>query len=220
MNTYAIASAAKIHVLALGIDLDPFLQMPRKTGNFRRAHGLPVEAALIGIVGRLVPVKNHALFLEAAARIHARMPSAHFLIIGDGELRADLEAQVDALGLRVCVTFTGWLRDLAPVYSDLDCNVISSLNEGTPVSVIEALAGGCPVVATRVGGLGDLLEGGKLGALVPSGDAAALADAILAAIEQPAPEDAAQRTAISACYSIDRSVKELAALYRALLAGA
>lgn len=217
VNTYRIAPAEKFRVLSLGLDLDRFLEQPRKAGAFRREHGIAADAPLIGIVGRLVPVKNHALFLDAAARVCAHRSDAQFAIIGDGELRAALEAQVNALGLADVVRFTGWVRDLAPAYSDLDCNVISSLNEGTPVSVIEALAAGCPVVATRVGGLDDLLEGGALGMLVPSGDAAALADAIVRSLAAP-PGDARQRQAIRDRYHIDRLAGELAALYRELLA--
>src|SRR5690606_5468949 len=149
---------------------------------FRSAHDLPADAPLIGIVGRLVPVKNHALFLRAAVKIKQRLPDARFAIIGDGELRAELEAEASALGLGDCVVFTGWSRDVAPVYSDLDVLVISSLNEGTPVSVIEALAAGCPVVATAVGGLPDLLDGGDLGTLVPPEDADELASAVVKTI--------------------------------------
>lgn len=220
VETYRITRRGKITVLPLGLDLTPFTAMPRHAGTFRAAYGIPASAPLIGIVGRLVPVKNHALFLEAAVRIRAAMPDARFAIIGDGELRAALEAQVAALGLRDAVIFTGWLRDLAPVYSDLDTLVISSVNEGTPVSIIEALAGGCPVVATAVGGLRDLLEGGALGALVPSGDAARLADAIQTMIAHP-PDHGADgtnaRERMRQRYGIDRLVSDLDELYRALL---
>ncbi len=162
-DEYHIARKSKITVLPLGLDLQPFADTARKNGAFRREYAIPANAPLIGIVGRLVTVKNHALFLDAAARIRAQRPDARFVIVGDGDLRAELEAQVDALGLRDAVVFTGWVRDVAPVYADLDVNVISSVNEGTPVSVIESLAAGCPVVATAVGGLPDLLDRGRTG---------------------------------------------------------
>jgi glycosyltransferase involved in cell wall biosynthesis len=215
-DVYHITTRDHITVLPLGLDLAPFAAVTRKNGAFRRAHNLPADAPLVGIVGRLVPVKNHGLFLDAAAKVHAQLPDAHFVIIGDGETRAELEAQVDALGLRQSVTFTGWLRDLAPAYADLDANVISSLNEGTPVSVIESLSAGCPVVATAVGGLPDLLDGGVLGALVPSGDADALANAILSTL-RTTPDAAAQALMLER-YAIERLVSDLDALYRELLA--
>lgn len=220
-DTYRITRKGKITVLPLGLDLDSFAALPRHSGSFRAASGLPTAAPLIGIVGRLVPVKNHALFVQAAALVYARRPDAHFLVVGDGELRPQIEAAVDAAGLRSAFTFTGWLRDLAPVYSDLDALVISSINEGTPVSVIEALAGGCPVVTTAVGGLRDLLEGGALGMLVESGDAPALADALLHTLDQPldhGPDGTNARALMRQRYGIDRLVSDLDELYRALLA--
>ncbi|MCC6801520.1 MAG: glycosyltransferase family 4 protein [Anaerolineae bacterium] len=214
---YRIAPASHITVLPLGLDLAPFAAAPRKNGAFRRQYGLPADAPLIGIVGRLVPVKNHRLFMEAAANVRALRPDARFVIVGDGELRDEIEAQVAALGLTDAVTFTGWMQDVAPVYTDLDVNVISSLNEGTPVSVIEALAAGCPVVATAVGGLPDLLDGGALGALVPSGDADALAAALLTALDHQ-PDGTQARRLVLDRYGIDRLVHDLDSLYRELLA--
>lgn len=214
---YHIARKKQITVLPLGLDLDGFAGTIRHAGTFRAACNLPENALLVGIVGRIVEIKNHALFLDAAVRVRARLPNVHFVIVGDGELRPETEARVDALGLRGSVTFTGWLRDLTAIYSDLDVVVISSLNEGTPVSVIESLAAGCPVVATAVGGLPDLLDQGSLGKLVKAGDADALADGILQTLNDPPDVAAAQRLMIDR-YGIDRLVKDLDELYRGLLA--
>lgn len=215
-ETYRIAPAAKIHVLPLGLDLDRFLAAERGTGGFRAAWAVPSDAPLVGIVGRLVPVKNHRLFLAAAAGVAARVPGVRFAIVGDGELRAALEAEVERLGLGGAVVFTGWQRDLADVYAALDVNVISSDNEGTPVSLIEALAAGCPVVSARVGGVGDLLEDGRWGTLVAPGDADALADAIVRALTAPpTPEmTTAARAHVRARYSIEVLAAALAAQYR------
>lgn len=219
-DDYRIARKRKFTVLPLGLDLEPFARQPRHTGAFRAAHRIPPDVPLIGLVGRLTAVKNHALFLYAAARVRGEVPRAQFVIVGDGELRADIERQIDLLDLRDCVTVTGWIKDTAPVYADLDALAISSVNEGTPVTVIEALAVGVPVVATAVGGLPDLLEGGALGALVPSGDAAALANALIRAIQTPPPPDqiARAQSTIIGQYGIDRLVRDLDHLYRALLA--
>ncbi|MBC7814940.1 MAG: glycosyltransferase, partial [Burkholderiales bacterium] len=216
-DTYRITRKGKITVLPLGLDLAPFANAPRKIGAFRAAWNIAPDATLVGIVGRIVPVKNHELFLQAAAKVKAQQPNAHFVIIGDGELRTHIEAQAAALGLREAITFTGWQKDLAPAYADMDALVISSLNEGTPVSIIEALSARCPVVATRVGGVPDLLDGGALGALVTSGDADALADAIIAALQQPPDGVEAQRLMLDR-YGIDRLVSDLDSLYRGLLA--
>ena len=215
--TYRVARTEKITVLPLGLDLAPFAAAPRKTGTFREQYGIPQDAPLIGIAGRMVPVKNHALFLESAAQIRAKRPDARFIMIGDGELRDDLERQIDNLGLRGFVKITGWLTDMPAAYADMDVFALSSVNEGTPVTVIEALSAGCPVVATHVGGIPDLLEGGRFGALVSSGNAHAFAQAILDTLENP-PDTTVAQAAMLNQYGIDRLVSDLAALYKGLLA--
>ena len=121
------------------------------------------------MVGRLVPIKDVATFLHAAARVRQVTPQARFALVGDGEERRLLEDLCARLGLAEVVTFHGWRRDMQSVYGDLDVVVNTSRNEGTPVALIEALAAGRPVVATRVGGTPDLLKGGELGRLVPAG---------------------------------------------------
>lgn len=217
VNTYHIAPAGKFTVMSSGLDLSAFAAAPRRSGAFRHTWGVADDAPLITIVGRLAPVKNHALFLQAAVRVREALPAARFAIVGDGELRAELEAQVDALGLRDAVFFTGWQKDVAPVYADSDVLVISSVNEGTPFTVIEAMAAGCPVVSTAVGGVPDFLNHGELGKLVPSGDAAALAAALVETVQQP-PDAEALRALIVERYGIDRLVRDLGALYTGLLA--
>lgn len=216
VRTYRIAPVEKFVVVPLGLALEPFAATPRHQGAFRAAHGVPPAAPLIGSVGRLVPIKNHALLLRAALQIRQSVPDARFVIVGDGELRAQIEAQIDALGLRDAVIFTGFLRDLRPVYSDLDALVLSSDNEGTPVSILEALAAGVPVIATAVGGVPDVLQQGQRGRLVPPGDASALAAGVIAALREAPPDSAAIRRAVIAEYGIDRLTADLQALYRDL----
>ena len=145
------------------------------------------------------------------------MPTARFVVVGDGELRADVDRRIDELGLRDCMTVVGWRDDLAPIYSDLDLKVLTSENEGTPLTIIEALAAGVPIVATAVGGVPDLLEHGRLGRLVPPGDGDALAKAILASLRAPA-EPVGARSSIAERYGIDRLVRERDLLYRGILA--
>jgi len=217
-RTFRVAPPEKFAVVPLGLDLAPFAATARHTGEFRTAWGIPPGAPLIGIVGRLVPIKNHELFLAMARRVLETQPGARFAIVGDGERRAALEQQAEALGLREAVVWTGWQRDLHPVYSDLDALVISSDNEGTPVSIIEALAAGAPVVATAVGGVPDLLRGGAWGRLVPPGDANALADAVRAALGESGADRSEIRRAVTEQYGVERLARDLAALYRDLLA--
>lgn len=161
----------------LGLELDPFRVAPR--GRLRRELGVPPAAPLIGLVGRLVPVKRVDLFLEAAALVSRRHPDATFVVVGDGELRRELVEQAQRLGIGPRVHFLGWRSDLPGIYADLDVVALTSRNEGTPVSVIEALASARPVVATAVGGVPDLLGRSEFGSLVPPGDPDAIAIAIV-----------------------------------------
>jgi len=139
----------KVKVIPLGLELDRFLSLLPRDDNILN----------IGIVGRLVPIKNHRLFLEAAAKVIADSPKMQlrFKIIGNGELRRELEDYSHKLNINRQVNFLGWQKDLVKIYSNLDIVALTSINEGTPVSLIEAMASGRAVVATDVGGVRDLL---------------------------------------------------------------
>jgi len=225
-ETYHVTPADHIEVIELGFDLDRLLALKGHDQPegiaFRQAQTIPGDAPLVGIVGRLVPIKNHSLFLHAARIVADNLPQTYFAIVGDGERRAELESLSQALNLTDRVRFCGWATDPLPAYAALDCLVLSSDNEGLPVSLIEAMAAGVPVVATNVGGVGDLLDGGRLGAIVPPRDADALATAILSALN--AQKDAgsgeraqAAREAVAQRYGIARSVALTDTLYRRLL---
>jgi glycosyltransferase involved in cell wall biosynthesis len=216
-ETYHITERKRINVLPIGLDLQSFATTKRHQGIFRRAWNIPDNVPLVGIIGRLLPVKNHTLFLEAAKRIHSQRPDVCFVIVGDGEERERIEQQSRDLELADVVTFTGWQQEMEAIYSDLDALVICSLNEGTPIPIIEALVAGCPVVATDVGGIPELLDGGKLGKLVPSDDADALSAALLETLGQP-PDTSVARETMMRRYSIDRLAQDMDSLYRGLLA--
>lgn len=213
---YGVASKARMTVLPLGLDLSSFAQTPRKQGAFRERFSLPEGVPLIGIVGRLVQVKNHDLFLEAAALVRQARADARFVIVGDGENRMDIMARISAMGLNDAVLMTGWQSNLPSVYSDLDVLVNSSSNEGSPTPVMEALVAGCPVVATAVGGVPDMLDHGRLGLLAIPGNAESLAAAILQALHDPITPEAAREVMMSR-YDIDRLLRDLDSLYRGLL---
>jgi glycosyltransferase involved in cell wall biosynthesis len=218
---YGVAEADKINVIPLGFDLEPFLSSHIHGGEFRREIGYSDEHKLIGIVGRIFPIKNHALFLDAAARISARERNARFVIVGDGVSRRMVENQARELGIRGLVLFTGWRRDLPRIYADLDLLVVSSDNEGTPVSAIEAMASSCPVVATRVGGLPDLIKDHKTGRLVPPRAPEALANAVLALLHDP--QTARElgkngRASVQHRFTVQRLLSDMDDLYMQLLA--
>lgn len=217
IDTYHITGKNRMTILPLGFDLATFAGTQRHQGVFRQQWGIVEDAPLIGIIGRLLPVKNHTLFLDMAALLRQQFPHARFVIVGDGDERANLEHKVSELGLSDAVIFTGWQQQVETVTSDLDVLVISSHNEGTPVPIIEALAAGCPVVATDVGGIRDLLDGGQLGELVPSGNARLLCEAVTRTLENPPDPEQAQQTMLQR-YGIDRLAQDMDSLYRGLLA--
>ena len=176
---YKVASSDHISVVEPGLDLAPMLRCRLERGALRRELGLDPAVPLVGIVGRLTPVKNHRLFLDAAVAVLAARPDVHFVVVGDGEIGPGIRALARRLGVMTRVTFTGWRYDLPRIYADLDVLVSCSKSEGTPFTIIDAMAAGCPVVATRVGGVPDLLDDQATGLLVPPAQAEPLVAAIL-----------------------------------------
>jgi glycosyltransferase involved in cell wall biosynthesis len=208
----------KTSIVRLGLELEHLAG--GTPGRLRRDLDVATGVKLVGIVGRLVPIKAHDLFLAAAERVSKNHPDVHFAIVGDGELWDQLHQQVAAAGLSDRVHFAGWRDDLPEIYSDLDIVVCCSRNEGTPVSVIEACAAGRPVIGTPVGGMTDIISEGVNGLLVPSGDADALAAAIAGLIddsERRKAMGAAGRRMVLERYGADRMVKELKQIYSNLL---
>ncbi|HRZ67224.1 MAG TPA: glycosyltransferase, partial [Candidatus Omnitrophota bacterium] len=180
--------------------------------------GIGDDTVLVSIIGRLVPVKNHRMFIEAAKIALTEAPASdiRFAIIGDGEERVSLERYVSESGLDGRIVFCGWKEDVAGVYADSDIVALTSLNEGTPVALIEALASGRPVVSTDVGGVKDVVQDGKSGYLVASGDARAFAEKLreLAADKaKRAAFGAEGRDSVMGRYSSERLVSDIKRLY-------
>jgi glycosyltransferase involved in cell wall biosynthesis len=154
-----VGRRGQFEVIPLGIDLSRLHAEPDHRNKFRGGFRIDDDVLLVGFVGRLTEIKNIPMLLEAAkAYLQADdVPETRFMIIGDGHLRSDLEAKTKALGITDKVIFAGNRDDLAAVYAGLDVVALTSLNEGTPLSVIEAMAAGRPVISTVVGGVSDLL---------------------------------------------------------------
>lgn len=221
-DVYSIAQFDRIEIIELGFDLDRLAADEpgdEQSRTFRAYYEIPQDARLVGIVGRLVPIKNHELFLQAAQQVADHLPDAMFIVVGDGERREALSALTRQLGIADRVRFTGWLTDVRPVYKALDTLVLSSDNEGLPVSLIEAMAAGVLVVSTAVGGVSDLLENGRLGAIVPPHDVHQMAEAIIRTLTDPATTQIAVRaqSAVLERYTIERSAARTGELYRRLL---
>jgi glycosyltransferase involved in cell wall biosynthesis len=207
----------RFHVVPVGLDLQRFADCDPQRGELRAELGLPAGAPLVGIVARLVPIKRHEVFLTAAAAVAGRVPACRFLVVGDGERRKPLEQIARELGIGNRVLFLGWRRDLDRIYADLDVAVLTSANEGSPVSLIEAMASGVPVVGPRVGGVPDVIDDGATGFVVSPGAAGPVAAAVLRLlddVELRRKMGAAARERALRLYGAERLVADIDALYR------
>jgi len=168
-EVFRVGRRAQFAVIPLGIDMGVYASWPDRRPCLRAELHADGDEVLVGIVGRLTEIKNHGMFLEAAAILDKTTKAkVRFVIVGDGKLRPDLAAQAQALGLSGKVSFLGTRNDPEDFYPALDIVALTSLNEGTPLTLIEAMANARPVIATSVGGVVDLL-GNPLGAGVLRG---------------------------------------------------
>jgi glycosyltransferase involved in cell wall biosynthesis len=228
-----VGTSAQMRVVPLGLDLSVLSAINGRREELRRSLGLPPAVPLVGIIGRLVPIKQHEIFLQAARRLAGNHPSMQFVVVGDGERRTQLRAMVRTLGLEDRVHFLGWRLDLPAIYADVDCVCLTSRNEGTPVSLIEAMAAGRPVIATAVGGvpdlLGDIVERqgtyavAQRGILVPLANAeAGVAAAVSRLFEDETLRErvsAAGRAFVCERLTAQRLVDDMTTLYTELVGG-
>ena len=212
-NVVGIAPA-KVGLIGNGVD----------TLHFRPAPPAPGGAFVVGTVGRLQDVKNQAGLVDAFAALRSMPPAQpqqqqRLVIVGDGPLRAQLEAKVAQAGLADAVTLAGARTDIADLMRGFSVFALSSIAEGTPVTLLEAMACALPVVSTAVGGIPELVQDGVTGTLVPAGDAAALAAALARYAADPAlaaRHGAAGRERIENHYSVSAMVQAYVALYDGL----
>lgn len=229
---FKIASAEKFHVIPLGLDLESFvIDQDAKRKKFRNEFALDDETIAIGIIGRLVPVKNHSLFLKGLKKVLDSTPyKVKAFIIGDGDSRNAIEQEASELGIAFTrhtdkthphpLVLTSWRTDVDVICAGLDIVALTSLNEGTPVSLIEAQAAGKPIVSTRVGGIADVVLENKTALLSGVGDVEKFAENLLQLVN-----DAALRRSFShaGCdfvlekFGYKRLVKDMNRLYTELL---
>lgn len=233
---FGVGRASQFAVIPLGLDLTAFAAWQSKRIRVRQELAASDHELLIGIVGRLTEVKNHPMFLRAVARLKqindsaANAPRLRFVIIGDGRLRAALEKQARELGLTKDVVFLGTREDPEFFYPALDVVALTSHNEGTPLTLIEAMANERPVIATAVGGVVDLLgacdPGGdgylvcERGISVASGDADGFARGLQRlAADEGLRRDLGRRSRefVAGNYAKDRLIRDISKLYEELL---
>jgi glycosyltransferase involved in cell wall biosynthesis len=213
-------NSSRIRVIYNGINLNRLTADKDGVEQVRQRLGLPPGGKVVGIMARLFPVKNHALFLQAAAAINQVIRDTRFALVGDGPSRSYLEELSVKLGLSSKVVFFGERQDVGTYLSAFDIAVLTSETEGCPNSLLEAMALGKPVVATDVGGNREVVQHGETGFLVPSGNAEALANAIIALLQSPETAKAMGQRArkrVTTQFSVNRMVQQYQSLYEETL---
>jgi len=195
VNKFKICPEKKVEIISLGFDLDKFQEnIDLKRKNFRNEYQIDDDELAIAIIGRLVPIKNHELFLNAVKYVSSRTnKKLKILIVGDGESKNDIQKKAEELNLSFTenktesknnlITFTSWIKEIDVVVAGADIIALTSLNEGTPVSLIEAQAGNKPIVSTNVGGIENVVIPGETALLSPNNDMQAFAKNLLKLVE-------------------------------------
>ena len=231
-SDFKIATAEKFRVIPLGLDLDNFAIDPEaKRNKFRTEFGLTDDIVAIGIIGRLVPVKNHSLFLKALKHVLTNTSvKIKAFVIGDGESRAGIEKLANELEIKYSkhtdnehshpMIFTSWRTDVDTICAGLDIIALTSLNEGTPVSLIEAQAAGKPIVSTRVGGIADVVLEEKTALLSEINDERGFSENLLRLVNDVSLRNKfsnAGKEFVLSKFSYHRLVNDMGSLYHHLL---
>ena len=229
---FQIAPEEKFEVIPLGFDLSRFQENNDvKRETFRKKYEVGENEVAIGIIGRLVPIKNHSFFLEAIQMLQKEIDlPLRVFIIGDGEEREKLESKARELQLRFTtehddhhpkiLTFTSWIREVDMAMAGLDIIALTSLNEGTPVSLIEASASGKPIVTTNVGGIQDVVKDDVNAYILEKTDVEGFAHKLKILVEHPELRAQMGREGIDQAFtnfSYARLVENMTDLYDKLL---
>ncbi len=215
-----IAPAGKFTVIHSGVDLKAFLACGSRTAEAKKALDMPPERTVIGTAGRLTAVKGQEVLIRATAELLRRGEELCLVLLGEGELRRDLEELTSRLGIAERVRFLGWRPDVARVVAAFDIFCLPSLNEGMGKVLVEAMALKKPIVASDIGGIKNIVRDGENGRLVPAGDVPAWVEAIAGLLHDPEEcrrlGDAGRR--IAPRYNSEEMIKMIDQLYGKLLA--
>jgi glycosyltransferase involved in cell wall biosynthesis len=216
LTTHESIPPRKISLVPNAIDLRRFSPGEASRDEVRRQLGLPAASHIVAGVGRLNPQKNFALFLDIAAQLAHRFPGLHFLLAGNGPEEQMLREKASALGIANRVTFSGYVADTRLVYLAADVLLMPSRYEGLPMTLLEAMAMGLPVVASKLDGIAEVIGDGGEGFLVPSDDAALFVErtaALLADAELSSRISKNARAKIEASFSVERMTSSVEDIY-------
>ncbi len=231
-DIHKITSREKCYIIPLGFDLQRFQTDNNiKRSNFRTQYNIADDEIAIVIVGRVVPIKNHSLFLKALKQVLDKSDKkVRAFIVGDGDNRKSIETEATNLGIGFTtetdllhnkpLCFTSWIKDIDVVYSGADIVALTSLNEGTPVSLIEAEAACKPIITTNIGGIEDIIEDGVTGILVENNNETIFGQKLLQLVEDKSLRERLSekgRDFVNKQYHYSRLVHDIENLYRDLL---
>lgn len=223
VNTHKVAKESKVNVIPLGFDLGKFnINLVEKRKIIREKYNLEDDQIAIGIIGRLAPIKNHNLFLDIVDLVKQQTnKKLVFFIVGDGELKDEISEKASKLRQQGAdIRMTSWIKDITVFNAGLDIICLTSNNEGTPVSIIEAQASQVPVISTNVGGVGNVMIDNETGFVVPKNNARIFADRLLVLIENEAlRKDMGEKgwTFVKERFHFERLVKDMEHYYKRLL---
>ena len=221
---FNIIPVEKTIVIPLGFDLKRFEESQTKRYELRNEHGISDRQRAVAIVGRLAPIKNHRLFIDAAALVLREYPNEFiFYVVGDGELKTEIKSYIENTHpiVNKNLVFTSWIADMTTLYPAMDMVCLTSINEGTPVSLIEAQASGVPVISTNVGGVKDIVQANETGVIMEGNTAEELAKHLIqlhlnSSLRMKMSQNA--RNFVKEKFTYQRLVDDMDRLYKNLLA--
>lgn len=221
---FNIIPVEKTIVIPLGFDLKRFEESQTKRDELRNELGISDRQRAVAIVGRLAPIKNHRLFIDAAALVLREYPNEFiFYVVGDGELKTEIKSYIENTHpiVNKNLVFTSWIADMTTLYPAMDMVCLTSINEGTPVSLIEAQASGVPVISTNVGGVKDIVQANETGVIMEGNTAEELAKHLIqlhlnSSLRMKMSQNA--RNFVKEKFTYQRLVDDMDRLYKNLLA--
>ncbi len=217
---YRVTIASKVAVVQSGLEIEKYHCSPDELARLKKEWSLPPAAPVVGMVSRLEPIKGPLLLVEAAKIVVPACPEVRFLVVGEGSLRRQMEQQCRELGLAGSFIFAGWREDVEQLLAVLDILVLTSLNEAVGRIILEAAAYGVPAVATRVGGVPEIIKDQETGILVPPQDAGSIANALIELLTDRAKRERLGRAAkarINERFSASNMIAGVTAVYKELL---